>query len=82
MNEIRKNSLHAEKVILLTALLLYQLPSLRSWKVARDRQSLQHDEGGPGIQLGATNDTIFQTSALNRFDKPVSKRMKMENGRR
>ena len=81
MNEIRKNSLHAEKVILLTSLLLYQLPSLRSWKVARDRLSLQ-DEEGVGTQLGATNDTIFQTSALNRFDKPVSKRMKMENGRR
>ncbi|MCT6823669.1 hypothetical protein [Bartonella apis] len=46
MNEIRENSLHAEKVILLTSLLLYQLPSLRSWKVARDRQSLQHEEGG------------------------------------
>lgn len=81
MNEIRKNSLHAEKVILLTSLLLYQLPSLRSWKVARDRLSLQ-DEEGVGTQLGATNDTIFQTSALNRLDKPVSKRMKMENGRR
>ena len=81
MNEIRKNSLHAEKVILLTSLLLYQLPSLRRWKVARDRPSLQ-DEEGVGTQLGATNDTIFQTSALNRFDKPVSKRMKMENGRR
>ena len=81
MNEIHKNSLHAEKVILLTSLLLYQLPSLRSWKVARDQLSLQ-DEEGVGTQLGATNDTIFQTSALNRLDKPVSKRMKMENGRR
>lgn len=81
MTEIRKNSLHAGKVILLTSLLLYQLPSLRSWKVARDQLSLQ-DEEGVGTQLGATNDTIFQTSALNRLDKPVSKRMKMENGRR
>lgn len=45
MNEMRKNSLLAEKVILLTSLLLYQLPSLRSWKVARDRLSLQDEEG-------------------------------------
>lgn len=81
MNEIRKKSLHAEKVILLTSLLLYQLPLLRSWKVARALQSLQ-DEEGAGIQSHATNDTIFQTSALNRFNKSISKRMKMENGRR
>ena len=45
MDEIRKNSLHAGKVILLTSLLLYQLPSLRSWKVARDQLSLQDEEG-------------------------------------
>lgn len=45
MNEVRENSLHAEKVILLTSRLLYQLLLLRSWKVARARLSLQDEEG-------------------------------------